>query len=376
MSSRFYWYLPTEVFFGVSALDVLSEKAAGLGRKALLVTGRSFAAKSGLRTRIEERLKAAGVAWAVFDGAIPDPEIGTVAAGAEVCRRENCNFVIGAGGGSAMDVAKGIAAAAPDPARPIEELFGYEQLRVRPLPVAAVPTTSGSGSEVTRYAVIVDPAARTKKTISSASINPRLALVQPELTLTLPADLTAETGLDAFCHAVEGSLAAARTPVSLALAREAVRLITRHLPELVRRPDDLAGREGMSLAALTAGMVINQTGTIIGHGMGYPLTINYGIQHGLASVMAMPAILDELIVTDEYGPVIREVTGWTEPGRQLRDFCGRLGRPASLKAAGIGRSDLPKLAAEAVVGCQRAMQNMGRNFTEADFLRFYESVYD
>ncbi|MFH0796031.1 MAG: iron-containing alcohol dehydrogenase [Candidatus Omnitrophota bacterium] len=371
--SDFYWYLPSEVFFGSEAINNLKTKASAFGKKALLVTGKRFAEKSGLRDRIASLLTEAKVDVVTFSEAREDPTTETVAAGAEVCSRENCGFVIGAGGGSALDTAKGIAILTTNPGG-VGDYFGTDKVLCAPLPIIAIPTTAGSGSEVTRYAVIIDPKAKTKKTVSSAGIIPRLALIQPSLTLSLSGFLTASTGLDALSHAVEGALTKKITTLTLAIAKEAVQIITKILPLAVNTLNDMECREKMSLAAMMAGMVINQTGTIIGHGMGYPLTINYRVQHGAAGSLVLPAIFD-FLREKGYGERIEEVTGWDEPASAWRNFCRRVGLPISLKEVGVKETELSQFAKEALVGCQRSMENLGVTLTESDFHEIYRMSF-
>lgn len=368
---------------GNEALNNLKIKASAFGKKALLVTGKRFARESGLKDRIEFLLGEAKVDVVTFSEAREDPDTETVAEGAKVCRQERCDFIIGAGGGSALDTAKGIAVLATNPGG-VGDYFGTDKVLCAPLPIIAIPTTAGSGSEVTRYAVIIDPEAKTKRTVSSGGIIPRLALIQPSLTLTLSGFLTASTGLDALSHAVEGALTKKITPLTLAIAKEAVQIITKTLPLAVDTPNNLECREKMSLAAMMAGMVINQTGTIIGHGMGYPLTMNYRVQHGTAGSLVLPAIFGFLIKNDGfplttrgkgYREQIREVTGWDEPVVTWRDFCRKVGLPISLKEVGVKETELSQLAKEALVGCQRSMGNLGVTLTESDFHEIYRMSF-
>ena len=373
MANNFYWYLPTEIIFGDDALANLKKKAQKFGKKALLVTGKNFARESGLLDEIEFLLGEAEIEVKVFSGAVQDPDTKTCAQGVVICRKAGCDFIIVAGGGSAMDTAKSIALLATNPGR-LEDYFGVEKALRPPLPVIAIPTTAGSGSEVTRYAVIVETGSKEKKTISCAGISPRLALVQPSLTLSLSKFLTGSTGLDALSHAVEGALGKRITPLSLAIARDTVRIIKETLPRVVNNSDDPEGREKMSLAAMMAGFVINQTGTVIAHGMGYPLTINYRVQHGTASSLVLPAVF-EFLAGKGYREKIVEVTGWEDPAEGWRDLCRKIGLPVSLRDVGVKKGDLKKIAKEAMANCQRSMDNLGLLLAEKDFYEIYRMSF-
>ena len=373
MVNNFYWYLPTEIIFGDDALANLKKKAIKFGKKAFLVTGRNFARKSGLLDEIEFLLGEAEIEVKIFSGAIPDPDTKTCEEGARICRKAGCDFIIVAGGGSAMDTAKSIAILATNPGR-LENYFGVEKATRLPLPIIAIPTTAGSGSEVTRYAVIIETRSKEKKTITCAGICPRLSLVQPSLTLSLSGSLTASTGVDALSHAVEGALGKKITSLSLAIARDTVRIIKEALPQVIRNPNDLESRGKMSLAAMMAGFVINQTGTVIGHGMGYPLTINYRVQHGTASSLVLPAIF-EFLSGKGYRERISEVTGWENPATGWRNFCRQINLPITLQEVGIKNGDLRKAAKEAVANCQRSMDNLGLLLTEKDFYEIYRMSF-
>jgi len=373
MVNNFCWYLPTEIIFGDDALANLKKKAQKFGKKAFLVTGKNFARKSGLLDEIEFLLGEAEIEVKVFSGAIQDPDTKTCAEGAIICRKAGCDFIIVAGGGSAMDTAKSIAILATNPGR-LENYFGVEKVIRPPLPIIAIPTTAGSGSEVTRYAVIIETGSKEKKTITCAGICPRLSLVQPSLTLSLSGFLTASTGLDALSHAVEGALGKRITPLSLAIARDTIKIIKEALPQAIGNLSDLEGREKMSLATLMSGFVINQTGTVIGHGMGYPLTINYRVQHGTASSLVLPAIF-EFLAGKGYREKIIEVTGWEDPATGWRDFCRQIDLPVSLQEVGVKKGDLKKIAKEAVVNCQRSMDNLGLLLTEKDFYEIYRMSF-
>ncbi len=365
--------MPTEIIFGDDALANLKKKAQKFGKKAFLVTGKNFARKSGLLDEIEFLLGEAEVGVKVFSGAIQDPDTKICTEGARICRKAGCDFIIVAGGGSAMDTAKSIAILATNPGR-LENYFGVEKAIKPPLPIIAIPTTAGSGSEVTRYAVIVETESKEKKTITCTGICPRLSLVQPSLTLSLSGFLTASTGLDALSHAVEGALGKRITPLSLAIAGDTVKIIKEALPQVINNPNDPEGREKMSLAAVMAGFVINQTGTVIGHGMGYPLTINYRVQHGTASSLVLPAIF-EFLAGKGYQERIVEVTGWKDPATGWRDFCRQIDLPVSLQDAGVKKEDLKKVAKEAVANCQRSMDNLGLLLTEKDFYEIYRMSF-
>jgi phosphonate metabolism-associated iron-containing alcohol dehydrogenase len=285
----FRYYGPTEVRFGAGLLDELGEHIRG-AKRVCVVTGRKSAEKSGLKQRIETLLRAAGVGRVVFGAAPSNPPCTEVDAIGARAREAGCELVIGVGGGSAMDAAKGVAVAATNPT-PVAQLIGATWPK-RALPLLLIPTTAGTGSEVNQYAILTDETKEDKVNLSGSGTFPYLALLDPELTLGLPVELTVDTGVDAFCHAVEGYISRRATPLSDALAVEAIARVRHALPKVVARADDVAARGEMLYAASVAGMVISQTGTTMVHALGYHLTLRHGVAHGRANAALIAHGLD------------------------------------------------------------------------------------
>ena len=291
----FKYHAPTEIRFGAGLLDELGKHVRG-ARRVCVVTGRKSAEASGLKERIETLLYGSGVEKVVFGAASPNPPCTEVDEIAARARTGRCELVIGVGGGSAMDVAKGVAVGATN-AAPVAELVGTTWPS-RALPLLMVPTTAGTGSEVNQYAILTDEAlsaagaAGDKVNLSGPDTYPALALLDPELTLGLPVEYTVDTGVDAFCHAVEGYISRRATPLSDALAFEAITHVRHALPNAVARPDDVGARGEMLYAACVAGMVIAQTGTTIVHALGYHLTLRHGVSHGRANAALIAQGLD------------------------------------------------------------------------------------
>jgi len=281
------YFMPTEIHFGAGISGALGEHCGGWGEKPLLVTGRGSARASGLLDRILGQFPHAEV----FEDVPENPDTAVCERGAAACRAAQCDWVIGAGGGSAMDVAKAIALLARNPGACAD--YFSSQARARPaLPIAAVPTTAGTGSEVTPYAVLVDAAARTKRTIRGHDLFPRAAFLDPEATTGMPPSITAATGLDALSQAMEGLLSKQSTAIGDALALEACRLITQWLPCAVRQGDDLDARGAMLHAAMLSGCIIAQSGTTLVHGMGYYFTLEFGLPHGLANALLLSPVFE------------------------------------------------------------------------------------
>ena len=285
---EFAFYLPTKVHFGQGKVKKVGKIAKKYGEKALVVTGRTSARKLGFLELIEKELKKEGVKFSFFEKIEPNPSIDTVKKGAEFFKQERCDMIIALGGGSSLDAAKVIGIMVKNPA-PLSSYFGKNKVKEEIPPLIAIPTTSGTGSEVTPYAVITDTENdHVKKVIADPHLFPKEALLDPELTITLPPSVTSDTGIDALSHAVESYLSKKSFPLSQTIALEAIRIIGIYLPRAVKRPDDLEARTYLMYASLLAGMVIAQTGATILHTMGYPLTSNFNIPHGRVNGILLP----------------------------------------------------------------------------------------
>ena len=286
----FHFLLPTEISFGAGSVNRVGQETFRLGKRALVVTGRNSSRRSGALDMVVDSLREAGVVLEVFDQVEENPSVETVELGGSIARKMGCDVIVGLGGGSPMDTAKGVAVLA-SLGGSLGDYFGSGRITSPVLPVVALPTTAGTGSEVTPYAVFVESQKGMKKSVASPHIFPRVALLDPQLTVSMPPDVTANTGIDALSHAVEGFISTKAQPASDILALEAIKIINGHLPQAVAHGDDLEARAKVLYASMLAGMVIAQTGTTLLHGIGYAPTTKYGIPHGLSNGVLMPQVM-------------------------------------------------------------------------------------
>ncbi|MCM8815397.1 MAG: iron-containing alcohol dehydrogenase, partial [Candidatus Omnitrophica bacterium] len=270
--NRINFFLPTKVIFGKESIKTFLPEAAKFGRKVLVITGRKFARSTGLLDSVCELLKNSGLNFCLFEEVTPEPSVDDCLKAADVGKACHADVLIAIGGGSAMDVAKAAAVLIKNEGR-LQDYFGEEKFDNEPLPIIAIPTTCGSGSEVTRYAVIIDNEANTKKTVSSERIIPKMAICDPVVLRTLPGSLIAGTGMDALCHAIEGFLSIKANHLTRIFSRESIKLIKENIAEASKQ--SIEHSEKVFLGSLYAGFVINHTGTIFIHGMAYGLTIRY-----------------------------------------------------------------------------------------------------
>lgn len=277
--------VPTSIHFGRGLFSQVGVLTRFAGERPLIVTGRQSARRTGMLEYLLEQLPEA----VVFDAVEENPGTAVCARGAALCRQHGCDVVVALGGGSPIDAAKAIAVLATNPGD-CNDYFGAEKYRQPPLPIVAIPTTSGTGSEVTPYSVLTREDDNTKRTISGAALFPRIAICDPELTLTMPRAVTAATGLDALSQCMEGIVSRSGTPMGDILAFEGIRLLREFLPRALDTPDDVEAREQVMFAALLSGCVIAQSGTTIVHGMGYAYTCHFDIAHGLANALLLAPV--------------------------------------------------------------------------------------
>ncbi len=283
------YHMPTRIVFGPGAIGEIDGVVRDTLRSSrpLLVTDKGIVA-AGIARRILDRFPG----LTVFDGVEPNPRHSTVDRAGGLAREARADLVIGLGGGSALDAAKAVALLATNPGR-IEDYEGRERYTAAPLPVVAVPTTCGTGSEVTWVAVITHTGRRFKMSVKGPAMYPAAALVDPDLLVSLPAPLTASTGLDALTHAIEALTAKPATPISDTLALEAVRLIFRHLAAAYQdiRGDGQA-REGLMMGSLLAGMAFGNSDVGAVHCLAESIGSLYDTPHGVANAVFLPFVME------------------------------------------------------------------------------------
>ncbi len=258
--------------------------------RALLVTD-SFMVDSGLAGKVSDGIKKEGIDVTIFSGVQPDPTDENVLEGLEILRKENCDIVIGLGGGSPMDCAKMISVmTANEP--PIRQYAGLHNIPNKGIPVIAIPTTAGTGAEATKVVVIGDTERGVKMMMLDVNILPDCALVDYELTLSCPPSLTANVGVDTLVHAVEGYVSVKANPITDPIALSAVKLVSENLLLAFKEPNNAKAREGMMTASLQAGMAFANSSVCLVHGMSRPIGAIYHVPHGLSNAVLFPAVTE------------------------------------------------------------------------------------
>ena len=306
--------IPPTVICGAGAFSQLAAQAQRLGLTRVLLVTDAFMVKSGLGLRAEVNLREAGIASATFAGVQPDPSEQNVLDGLALYRESGAQGVVAVGGGSPIDCAKVIAMLATNPL-PLRQYMGRNKVGQPGVPLIAIPTTAGTGSEVTKAAVITDPVNDVKMLLMDPRLVPTVALVDFELTMSMPATLTAAVGVDTLTHGIEAYVSRLASPMTDALALACIEKVGRHLETAWRDPGDRDAREGMMLAATQGGMAFANSSVCLVHGMSRPVGALFHVPHGISNAMLLPAVTRYSLpgATARYATVARTL-GWANAG--------------------------------------------------------------
>jgi len=343
---RISFYVPTKIVFHRESIEQVGKEASSFGRKALIVCGRSFARRSGYLDKIRGLLEREGLRVVIFDKVEPNPSFETVEKGSKLARDENVDVVIGFGGGSAMDAAKGIAVLASKGGAITDYVYPHE-VTGDVLPIIAIPTTCGTGSEVTRYAVFSDLRRKRKVTMVGYPILPKVALLDPLVLRSLPPNLTAYTGMDALSHAIEAYLSKRSNPLSDLLALESIRLIFWNLKEACRGSLEARDHD-------------------IHHGLANAFLLPFAVEY---NAPALPSKMTRLADVLGMGPLSP-----SEVGRAIsRAICrleDEVNIPVSLSEVGVSEDELDDMVKEAL-SYHRNLANNPRKVTPEDVRTIY-----
>jgi alcohol dehydrogenase len=354
----FDFHCPTRIVFGGGKIDELGPIAMGLGVKRVLVVSDPGIVAAGHTTRGIDSLSRFNITIELFDRVAANPTTEHVEAGVAAAREFKPDLLVGLGGGSSMDCAKGINFLYSCGGR-MQDYWGEGKATGPMLPMIAVPTTAGTGSETQSYALISDAQTHVKMACGDKRAAFRVAVLDPELTLTQPPRITALTGIDALSHAIESYVTKRRSAISLAFSREAWRHLAPNFARVLDEPGNLAARAEMQLGACLAGLAIENSMLGAAHALANPLTARFGVAHGEAVALMLPHVIrhnghrvggwyEELLHT---GIALSGVPGGKQDAAVFAEWVASLSRAAGLAAklsdCGIVRSHLPDLAAAA-----------------------------
>jgi alcohol dehydrogenase len=345
--------------FGAGVVKKVGELAKAEGAKKALIITDSFIAQSDIRKKIEESLSKAGIAVEVFDGVTPNPTTACVDAGSDFAAKSDADILIAVGGGSSMDTAKGVSLGAKNPQRGIG--LDYQTQFEKPgLPIIAIPTTAGTGSEVNAFGVITDEATHVRFYVGHSSALAKAAILDPELTLGLPPKATAATGMDAMIHAVESYLSIRNNPYSDGIALQTIELVMKNLLTAYKDGSNLEARANMLLASHIVGVGFSHTGLGLVHGIGHSLGGHFNVPHGVALCTVLDQVLRfNLPVRQPRLAKIAQALGVADTAmseaenadkaiKSLVDLAKAVGLGTRLSDHGITEADLPLLAKTAV----------------------------
>ncbi len=339
----------------------LGESIAGMGHAKILIVTDAIIVKLGLIKPLCDALDAGGMPYVIFDKITPDAPIPLIEEGLEFFKEQCCDAIIAFGGGSSMDAAKVIAVAANND-KPLRELAGYFKGRRSPVPIYAVPTTAGTGSEVTVAAVVSDPERQQKLVIMDLRVVPRMAALDPELMTGLPPAITAATGIDALTHAVESFIGKWTTPYTEGMSLSATGMIFENLPVAYEDGKNLQAREKMALASTYAGLAFTRANVGYVHAIAHQFGARYHTPHGLANAIMLPHVLEysaPAVIPQLAQLALRAKLGEEDEDEDalalkfldgVRALNQRLGIPTTLEA--LREQDIPALAEAA---CHEAL---------------------
>ncbi|MEW6427511.1 MAG: iron-containing alcohol dehydrogenase [Thermodesulfobacteriota bacterium] len=377
---------PTRIRFGSGAIASLPELLREAGGSRAFVVVDPGLVRAGIAERITAPLSQAGIPFTVYSDIDPEPGLRLADNGTELARAFGADCVVGAGGGSAMDVAKAVGILLTNGGR-AEDYLGLGKIKKAGVPKIMVPTTAGTGAEVTFTAVFINERTGSKGGMNGDPLYPEAAVLDPELTRSLPPQVTATTGIDAFVHALESYVSIQAQPISEMYAREAITLISRNLPVAYANGDNMTARSNMLMGSLLAGKALATAGVGLVHAMAYPLGGMFNVPHGLANAVLLPFVVDyNIIGAPEKFAAIAAMMGYSTrklapipAGRvaieAVFNLNAEVGIPGTLAELGIDREAVPEMARIALT-VTRPVENNPRKPTIDDVIAIYEAAFE
>ena len=376
---------PTQIQFGAGSISNLAETVKSFnGSKVFLVVDPGLV-KAGLISKVTAPLKKAKIPFTVYDKIDPEPGLKLADKGCKLARKAKCDCVVGVGGGSAMDVAKAIAILLTNGGKAVDYL-GLGLIKKPGVPKIMVPTSSGTGAEVTFTAVFINEKTGSKGGMNGDPLYPDATILDPELTISLPPHVTAFTGIDALTHALEAYTSTQAHSISEMYSLEAISLIADNLPAAYANGDNLEARSAMLMGSLLGGKALATAGVGLVHAMAYPMGGMFGIPHGLANAVLLPYVVDYNLIGDmKKFATLAEILGQNTDDLTLRESASLcvdalfnlnddVGIPATLKDLDIPFDSIPEMAKIALT-VTRPVENNPRKPTLEDVIAIYETAF-
>lgn len=377
------YFIPTVNLMGAGAASEVGKQAKIIGgSKALVVTDKPLV-KIGIADKIVKLLNAEGVKTVLFDGALPNPTVKNVHDGVDLYQKENCDIIVAVGGGSPIDCAKGIGLVATNGGS-IKDYEGLDISKNPMPPFIAVNTTAGTASEMTRFTIITDTDRHVKMAIVDWHVTPTVSINDPELMISMPASLTAATGMDALTHAIEAYVSTIATPVTDSAALKAIQLISKYLRPAVANGNNMEARDKMAYAEFMAGMAFNNASLGNVHAMAHQLGGFYDLPHGVCNAILLPHVESfNMIACPERFTDIAVAMGENIEGlsvveaadlamESIKRLSEDVGIPSGLRELGVKEEDLPTLADNALKdACGLTNPRVA---TKADIIQIYKNA--
>lgn len=378
-----FFRTPNVLITGVGSVSQIANEARKLGATKVVIITDKILNQTGLINKVTQHLE--GIPFEIIDEVIPEPPFENLEDIASQIKGKGYDILIGVGGGSALDITKVVSIIMTND-DDVRDLVGIEKVKNKGLPFILIPTTSGTGSEVTYNAIFTDIRDNVKKGIVSPYLLPDVAIVDAEMTVTCPPSVTAASGMDALVHAVESYTAIKANELTDGIALQAIKLISRSLRQAVYNGKDITAREDMAMGSLLAGISLGNAGVGAVHALAYPLGGKYKVPHGVANSLLLPFVMKYNVVSNlQKFAEVAKAMGEPVEGLSLREAADRavsamaklaedVGIPSSLKDVGVPLSDIPALAEEASK-IDRLLNNNPRWLTIKEIEKIYRNAY-
>jgi alcohol dehydrogenase class IV len=385
MVKTFSLSLPSSLIFGAGVVETVAEKAKEFGKNKVLIITDKGVVGAGLLEKVLTPLEQGGVQAHIFDQIEPNPRDHTVLKAFEFAKKKKCELIIGLGGGSPIDASKAVGALLTNPG-PLQDYLRGTALKNPPPPLIAIPTTSGTGSEVTQFSVVTDTERSFKAGMASPMLIPKVAIVDPSLMESMPAPLAAATGMDALTHAVEAFVSVNSQEFSDALALHAIRLIGAFLRPSVANGANQEARSQMAMASTLAGVAFSNAGVGLVHAMAHPLGGRFDVPHGVANAILLPPVMRFNLIArlEKFGQVAQalgeKVEGLSavDAGKKAVEAISQLsadvGIPPRLSEVNVKAEGLGQMAEDAM-NMKRAMGANPRVTRQEEVEKLYREAF-
>jgi len=376
---------PTRILFGLDAVKQLSDLIRDLGGRRVFLVADPGLKSAGIITRISAILDTAKIPYSLYDKVTPEPGLKLADQGLRLAQKNKADCVVGVGGGSALDIAKAISILLTNGGK-AEDYLGLGKIKLQGVPKIMIPTTAGTGAEVTFTAVFINEKTNSKGGMNGDPLYPDAAILDPLLTLSLPPHVTAATGIDAFTHALEAFVSTQAHTLSDMYALEAIELINNNLRLAYANGTNLEARSAMLLGSLLGGKALATAGVGLVHAMAYPLGGMFNTAHGLANAVLLPYVVEyNIIGCPEKFAMVAQIMGYETDGLPLHEAAhlaveaihqlnADIGIPNSLAALDIPADKIPEMAKIALT-VTRPVENNPRKPTEEDVISVYEAAF-